>query len=566
MRALFLLLFTGLLSAQAPAPLTEAGTRNLVAFAKAYGCLRWFHPTDTAVKADWDQLAANGVVEVEPATSAADLAGRLRIAFAQVAPTAQFLVAGKAASPQARPMEMKGVVTWAHTGVGLSPQSIYRSTRTYGPVPDEPLPPLVKDLGNGVRLVFSTGIPVDGDRRTLPVVTSGLPAPGPADPARARRLGAAVQAWNVIQHFFPIFEYTDVDWSSQLPEVLKDVAPCATDEAALLPLRAMFNRLKDGHAAVSLTTPNPATPPQGRPGIELVWVKGELAVAGVVPELADLVHPGDRVVALEGESMSARLARTPAVRSTSTRQDALRDQAKRALLGPEGPITLDLVDPEGKPRRVELLRKGLAYGRMEPRPDSLLSELRPGVWYLDLAKFKHADVEPSLEKLAAARAIILDMRGYPVFGAWQRLFARFTDKPLETPPFLIPKPTRPDREGMVYENSRWFIQPVAPKLPARLIFLSDARAISQSELLLDFVEYYKLGDIVGGPSAGIDGNVNTLKAGGFSFSFTGMKVPKHDGSPLNGVGILPTVPVERTLQGLKEGRDEVLEAALALAR
>jgi C-terminal processing protease CtpA/Prc len=43
-----------------------------------------------------------------------------------------------------------------------------------------------------------------------------------------------------------------------------------------------------------------------------------------------------------------------------------------------------------------------------------------------------------------------------------------------------------------------------------------------------------------------------------------MKVLKHDGSPHHGVGIRPTVPVERTLAGIAAGRDEVLEKALAV--
>jgi hypothetical protein len=37
-----------------------------------------------------------------------------------------------------------------------------------------------------------------------------------------------------------------------------------------------------------------------------------------------------------------------------------------------------------------------------------------------------------------------------------------------------------------------------------------------------------------------------------------MKVLKHDGSQQHGIGILPTVPVSRTRQGVAEGKDEIL--------
>jgi C-terminal processing protease CtpA/Prc len=80
---------------------------------------------------------------------------------------------------------------------------------------------------------------------------------------------------------------------------------------------------------------------------------------------------------------------------------------------------------------------------------------------------------------------------------------------------------------------------------------------------MGIVEAYHLGEIVGEPTAGTNGNVNQVALpGGYSFIFTGMKVLKHDGSPHHLVGILPTIPVHRTLAGIAAGRDELLEAAV----
>ena len=41
-----------------------------------------------------------------------------------------------------------------------------------------------------------------------------------------------------------------------------------------------------------------------------------------------------------------------------------------------------------------------------------------------------------------------------------------------------------------------------------------------------------------------------------------MKVLKHDGSRHHGIGIQPTVPVSRTVAGIAQGRDELLEKAI----
>jgi C-terminal processing protease CtpA/Prc len=54
--------------------------------------------------------------------------------------------------------------------------------------------------------------------------------------------------------------------------------------------------------------------------------------------------------------------------------------------------------------------------------------------------------------------------------------------------------------------------------------------------------------------------------GGYTISWTGMRVLKHDGSQHHGVGIRPTVPCSRTVQGITDGRDELLEKAIETVR
>ena len=72
---------------------------------------------------------------------------------------------------------------------------------------------------------------------------------------------------------------------------------------------------------------------------------------------------------------------------------------------------------------------------------------------------------------------------------------------------------------------------------------------------------------MGAPTAGTNGNVNPfVLPGGYSVMWTGMKVLKHDGSQHHGIGILPTVPVRRTIAGIRAGRDEFLEKALEIVR
>jgi len=108
-------------------------------------------------------------------------------------------------------------------------------------------------------------------------------------------------------------------------------------------------------------------------------------------------------------------------------------------------------------------------------------------------------------------------------------------------------------------GGRWDLEPLAPRLKARIAFLTNGRAISYAESWMGIVEAYKLGEIVGEATAGTNGNVNPLKLpGGYTIFWTGMKVLEHDGSRHHGVGIRPTVPVSRTIRR-RRGHEEASE-------
>ncbi|MDX1748362.1 MAG: S41 family peptidase, partial [Halobacteriales archaeon] len=202
----------------------------------------------------------------------------------------------------------------------------------------------------------------------------------------------------------------------------------------------------------------------------------------------------------------------------------------------------------------------------EPRPDDVC-ELEEGVYYVNLCRAEYVDdLEPRLDELAGARGIIVDVRGYPTRFA-ERLLGHMTDATVDCAQWLVPQFIYPDREQLVgYDpGGRWSVEPAKPRFGAEVVFLTDARAISYAESVMGMVEHYELGSIVGSPTAGTNGNINFCPLpGDGTLVFTGMRVLKHDGSQHHLVGIRPTDPVARTLEGIRAGRDEVLEHALGM--
>ncbi len=99
---------------------------NLVVFARLYGYVRYFHPSDEAADLNWGRVAINGVAAIKGAEDAADLAQKLQAFFEPCAPTLQvFPVDERPELPieLAPPGNVEGlqVVMWQHYGVGIQP-------------------------------------------------------------------------------------------------------------------------------------------------------------------------------------------------------------------------------------------------------------------------------------------------------------------------------------------------------------------------------------------------------------------------------------------------------------
>ncbi|HTJ45941.1 MAG TPA: hypothetical protein VL463_27745, partial [Kofleriaceae bacterium] len=102
-----------------------------------------------------------------------------------------------------------------------------------------------------------------------------------------------------------------------------------------------------------------------------------------------------------------------------------------------------------------------------------------------------------------------------------------------------------------------------PHINGKIVFLTGPGAISYAESMMGYAEAEHVA-IVGATSAGTNGNIAQIaEPTGCTTTFTGMRVTKHDGSTHHLVGVAPTIPASPTIAGIRAGKDEVLERALA---
>jgi C-terminal processing protease CtpA/Prc len=559
-----------------PRELSPRGVENLVAFSRLLGYARFFYPGDDAAAANWEWLAVEGVRRVESAPDAAALAAALGDAFTAVAPGIEVSVgvpppAGASRGGSAVPASE--ALAWRHSGVGLSGGQplTYNSQRVRLPATDSQfgaeLPAIgerhVAELGGGVFASVPLTVLVGDDAHAAPALRPGHPVePLPTVGAftaedRATRLAAVALGWTVFQHFYPYFDVVDTDWPGELRRALASAATDADALAFLATLRRLVAALQDGHGSVT----HPAEWRTHVPAINWADAGGQVVIT--VAEDGAGVRRGDVIRAIDGRPVGEVLSAEEQLISGATPQWR-RFRALRTILAgrANSELVLEADGADGARRTVTLRRTQRGVPPAEPKP-APVAEVRPGILYVDLDRVTDQQFAEALPRLAAAEGLIFDLRGYPAQNAIPILSHMLT-APGTSAQWHVPVVTRPDRSDMTFSRGgEWDLQPLRPHLGAPRVFITDGSAISYAESIMGIVEHYRLGEIVGQATAGTNGNINPFTLpGGYRVIWTGMKVLKHDGSVHHGIGIVPTVPVQRSAQGIAAGRDEMLERAL----
>lgn len=558
-----------------PRPLSGQGLENLLAFTRLLGYVRYFHPTDEAAETDWDALAIAGVELVESARGPVDLAARLRRLFGPVTAGLRVLPdPGRTGGRRARAEDPAAFVAWYHEGVGLDRRSIYSSRRItvdagdarLGTLLPHPGQPLRMPLGAGVSCILPLVLPAGSSGGADPGSGGLVPETKPAGftptgDDRSTRLAAVILAWNTLQHFYPYFDVVGTDWNRSLRVAFVTAAADPDGASFLVTLRRLVADLHDGHGFVA----HPGETRTHRAPVLWEWIENRLVVTRTSPGETRL-EPGDVVLRVDGIPAGGALETERSLISGATRQWRTFRAARELGRGSPGD-SLDLVVRRGAGDAFEITLgcepPPSGDDRLrEDRPEPI-QEIRPGIVYVDLERITDEEFQDALPDLARAGGLVFDLRGYPSVSTG--VLAHLIAGPVSSPRWLVPVVTRPNRVGMTFRTSGWSVEPEAPRLEARAVFLADGRAVSYAETYLGIVEHHGIAEIVGGATAGTNGNVNTLRLpGGYVVSWTGMKVLKQDGSRHHGVGIHPTVPVSRTIAGVRDGRDEVLERALEL--
>ena len=369
------------------------------------------------------------------------------------------------------------------------------------------------------------------------------------------RLGNIINTYNVFQHFYPYMDVVDVNWENELTNALSRSLTDSTEYDHYVTLEKFTASLRDGHVYINF----PSLSKIYAPRITWEWVEDNLIITNVLDHNIPL-KIGDVVTHIDGVTSKAYFNDVESRISAGTKGWLDHKAKTKSLLG-EWKTSM-VVKVGG--REISLKRESLVYN--EPPRQSAYEKIGDSTYYLNLTLIEMDTISRLLPELQKSKAIICDLRGYPNVN--HKLISYFLkEKDTSVSWMQIPNCIFPDRKNIQgFEKFGWSLPTASPYLgDKQIVFITDGSAISSAESYLAFIKDYKLGKIIGQPTAGTNGNINTFELeGNISINWTGIKVVKHNGAQHHIIGVIPDVFLSKTIDGVTAGRDEFLEQALEL--
>jgi C-terminal processing protease CtpA/Prc len=593
---------------------------NLRTLAKAYGYVKYFHPSDEASQIDWAKFSIYAADKIEKCETEEEVVTTLNKLFSPIAPSVRFLISKTKPGYNIKtitPDNLAGyrLTYWEHQGVsigGMTMKGVYKSVRVNRDVKNdgekifdyhpEIGSVITKNIGNNIYCQVPLVLYCN-DKSTYPMadtvsfknletalsrfdlnIENFSQKTGKINGYNvfqhlypyfhvvnksdylvenlSLRTGNVINVYNVFQHFYPYFDVVDVNWDKELTKALNRCFTDKTPKDHLITLQKFTAPLKDGHINVNCNTLGSAALP-----ISWEWIENKLVITHLFKENSKL-NVGDIVTHIDGVSSEKYFEEINSRISAGTKGWLNFRAEMMSLQGDKGSaMKLTIND-----KSIDIQLDNYPYNsRWSLKKDKRrYMQIENNIWYLNMDMIEMDTINKLLPALEKCKAIICDARGYPKGN--QDFITHLMNKDDTTSSWMqIPKIVYPDHENITgYDKFNW-MQIMKAKKPylgdKKVVYIIDGSAISYAESCLGYIEGYKLATIVGQPSAGTNGNVNPFwLPGGYTIYWTGMKVVKHNGSQQHGIGILPNVYVTKTIKGIKEDRDEFLEKAIEIAK
>lgn len=377
--------------------------------------------------------------------------------------------------------------------------------------------------------------------------------------------------WNMYEYYSPNIEITTENWDSVLWEVLPKVVGADDYRSYVTEIAQVVSKTGDAHSML-VDQERLLYYYYGQRFLpcDIKIIDGEAVVTQVKKNVKGLM-PGDILLEIDGMPLEDRIEEQRSYHALPE-PDKMLNQMKHLLLEAENRKSKVRVlrGEETKTVQVKTLKNQYSYEN--PLKNGILQSENIG--YIDPSTLEKGDLEKLMKDFCNTKGIIVDLRHYPstvityLLGEYiipkQKVFA-CVGMPNKAIPGAFYEQEMVVGKGTLKEiqnDSRTF-----EPYDGKVLILMDEESQSQSEFAIMALRQAPNVIVLGNPSIGADGNVVKVPLPGeVIFSMTGLGVYTPEGGQTQHCGLKPDVECWQTAEGIKDGKDELVEEAIKLIK
>ena len=521
--------------------------QNLEKLCKVWGYTKYNHPAFLFGEKDWDEELLNLIPVVSEAKSdeVNDILHEWFVSLGEID--------YGTSRPGSKPIESEAVVqadtNWildeAYLGEALS-----ADMQKMGPVP--------KIDRSKAPVKFSTG-------QSVPNFKMENTDAGCSYQTEEERLLGLFRVWNAIEYYFPYLDIMDESWHDLLNEFIPKILEASDVQSFELTICEMTAHLHDVHVGLIKSQPLNAVVGEYLAPVNMLrteegqWVVSDLR--GDCP-----LQAGDVILKLDGTDIKE-------VEENRKKYVSVPNDEK--LNNPLGVYLLRSKDEE---MEITVLRDGkeetysvkgtTEYTRMARKREKSHEILDGNIGLINPDSLSTGDtgtvVRQAMEDLRDTDGLIIDLRQYPSDTSMHSFLSTYLQKVGAVYNIMtVPSQSVPGtfiKQEMVSMG----VIPASFYYEKPVVVLMDESSISNTEWsIMDL----RTGDnvvVLGNTSLGTDGDITELplpNGNGLCFTSCGIYTPEM--GQTQRIGLSPDIEVYPTVEGIKEGRDELKEAAVA---
>ncbi|QSS96569.1 S41 family peptidase [Psychroflexus sp. ALD_RP9] len=384
------------------------------------------------------------------------------------------------------------------------------------------------------------------------------------------RLLSLYRYWNIINYFFPYKHLMDENWNKKLKEYIPQFINVKNELEYELAAVQIIGDIQDTHANLwGGADKINEWKGSNHPPIHVQFIENQLVVTDYYnQELKSEVglNIGDVITKINGNSVDKILKEKSKFYPASNLPTKLRDISTDLLRSKMNSIEIEFVTENSSSQKKTLKlypKDSLDLYRWYRKSDKTsFKMLDNNIGYVTLETIKDEDIAPIKKEFKNTKGIIIDIRNYPstfvpfslgsYFVSSATPFVKFTNGNVDNPgEFTFTESLKIPSTGKTYQG--------------KLVVLVNELSQSQAEYTAMAFKAGNNTKILGSTTAGADGNISVIMLpGGLRTMISGIGVNYPNGQETQRIGIIPDIEVKPTIEGIRKGKDELLDKAVEI--